>query len=42
MIYFGIFYLLGYLLYSAMFAAVGAAFNSTTTPNIGPLSSSRR
>jgi ABC-2 type transport system permease protein len=29
MIYFGIFYLLGYLLYSAMFAAVGAAFNST-------------
>ncbi len=28
-IYFGIFYLLGYLLYSAMFAAVGAAFNST-------------
>ena len=29
MIYFGIFYLLGYLLYSAMFAAVGAAFNSS-------------
>lgn len=29
LIYFGIFYLLGYLLYSAMFAAVGAAFNST-------------
>src|SRR6202043_2931692 len=29
MIYFGVFYLLGYLLYSAMFAAVGAAFNST-------------
>ncbi len=29
MIYFGIFYMLGYLLYSAMFAAVGAAFNST-------------
>jgi ABC-2 type transport system permease protein len=29
MVYFGIFYLLGYLLYSAMFAAVGAAFNST-------------
>jgi ABC-2 type transport system permease protein len=28
MVYFGIFYLLGYLLYSAMFAAVGAAFNS--------------
>jgi ABC-2 type transport system permease protein len=28
-IYFGIFYLLGYLLYSAMFAAVGAVFNST-------------
>lgn len=27
-IYFAIFYLLGYLLYSAMFAAVGAAFNS--------------
>jgi ABC-2 type transport system permease protein len=29
MVYFAIFYLLGYLLYSAMFAAVGAAFNST-------------
>ena len=29
MIYFAIFYLLGYLLYSAMFAAVGATFNST-------------
>jgi ABC-2 type transport system permease protein len=29
LIYFGVFYLLGYLLYSAMFAAVGAAFNST-------------
>ena len=29
MIYFGIFYLLGYLLYSAMFAAIGAAFNSS-------------
>ena len=29
MIYFGVFYLLGYLLYSAMFAAVGAVFNST-------------
>ncbi len=29
LIYFAIFYLLGYLLYSAMFAAVGAAFNST-------------
>jgi len=29
MIYFAIFYLLGYLLYSAMFAAVGSAFNST-------------
>jgi ABC-2 type transport system permease protein len=27
--YFAIFYLLGYLLYSALFAAVGAAFNST-------------
>jgi ABC-2 type transport system permease protein len=29
MIYFAVFYLLGYLLYSAMFAAVGAAFNSS-------------
>ncbi len=28
-LYFGLFYLLGYLLYSAMFAAVGASFNST-------------
>ena len=29
LIYFGVFYLLGYLLYSAVFAAVGAVFNST-------------
>ncbi len=29
MIYFGVFYLLGYLLYSAMFAAIGAVFNSS-------------
>ncbi|HSR58531.1 MAG TPA: ABC transporter permease [Candidatus Binataceae bacterium] len=28
-VYFALFYVLGYLLYSAMFAAVGAAFNST-------------